>query len=106
MALISVLVVNFNACDALGDTLQSLTQQTRGADEVILVDNASADGSVAFVKDHFPSVQVIESATNAGFSAGNNVGAAAARGDYLALLNSDAVADPNWLAELAAVLDA
>jgi GT2 family glycosyltransferase len=106
MTCVSVLVINFNGRHLLSEVLQSLERQTRPADEVILVDNASTDGSAEFVRDRFPWVKVIASPTNTGFSGGNNIAVAAARGEYLALLNSDAVADPRWLAELVPVLDA
>ena len=59
--------------------------------EVVLVDNASTDGSAAFVRERFPAVRVIESGQNLGFTGGNNLIAKAARGQYLLLLNCDTV---------------
>jgi GT2 family glycosyltransferase len=72
--------------------------------EVIFVDNASTDGSVEFVRENFGQnerLRIIENDANLGFAEGNNVGIRKARGEYVALLNSDAVVDPMWLKELA-----
>src|SRR5690606_19528194 len=68
--------------------------------EVIVVDNASGDDSVPMVEKHFPTVKLIRSAANIGFSGGNNLGIREARGEYILLLNSDTeVQDLNalWL---------
>ncbi len=100
MVRISVIIVNHNGQHLLGALFASLAQQTRAADEVLLIDNASTDGSVASTRIHFPWVRVIESSTNIGFAEGANLGAAQARGEYVALLNSDTVVDPGWLAAL------
>ena len=59
--------------------------------EIIVVDNASSDDSAAMVKSKFPQVKLIESATNDGFSAGNNLGIAEAKGEYICLLNPDTI---------------
>ena len=73
--------------------------------EIILVDNASTDGSVDFVRSRFPHVQVIALAENRGFAGGNNAGAREARGDYVAFLNNDTVVDSNWLRALRAGIE-
>jgi GT2 family glycosyltransferase len=103
---ISVIIVNFNGQDLLAELFQSLAKQSRPADEVIMVDNASVDGSVAYVQQHFSWVKVIASTVNAGYAEGNNIGLANASGDYIALLNSDTAVDERWLAELIKILDA
>ena len=61
------------------------------AAEIILVDNASSDETVAFVQDKFPQIQIIANKNNPGFSAANNQGAAMARGEYLLFLNPDTI---------------
>jgi GT2 family glycosyltransferase len=106
MASISVIVVNYNGRDFLGELLLSLERQSRRANQVIVVDNASTDGSASYVRQRFPWVTLIESPANTGFAGGNNIGFACADGDYVALLNSDTTLDPDWLAELERVLDA
>jgi GT2 family glycosyltransferase len=84
----------------LGDLLNSLSQQRRPADEVILVDNASSDDSVAYVQQHFPWVQIVPLKINAGFAEGNNIGIEHTSSDYVALLNSDTVLMENCLSEM------
>ncbi len=102
--LLSVLIVNFNGRRHLGPCLAALAAQTlpRHRFEVVLVDNASADGSAEFVAEHFPSVRLVRLGENRGFAGGNNAGLPFARGRFLVLLNNDTVPDPHWLAELAA----
>lgn len=87
---LSVLIVNYNAEAVLRNCLDSLRRNTvhRPLDMVV-VDNASCDGSVAMLAREFPEVRVIASGENLGFSRGNNVAIQAARGKYLLLLNND-----------------
>jgi GT2 family glycosyltransferase len=68
--------------------------------EWVVVDNGSSDGSAEMVEREFPGVKLIKSTTNLGFCAGNNLGIAAAQGDFVALLNNDAVAEPQWVESL------
>jgi N-acetylglucosaminyl-diphospho-decaprenol L-rhamnosyltransferase len=98
---VSIVVLNFNGHRWLSGCLGALEAQ-RGAPsfETILVDNGSTDGSVEAVRRSWPRVQLIESGTNRGFAAGNNAGARAARASWLAFLNNDTVAEPDWLARL------
>lgn len=98
---VSVVVVNFNGRRFLGSCLESLRRQSYPVDrrEVWLIDNASTDNSVNYVKTSFPEVAVHSAGCNLGFAAGNNLGFRLARGEYVALLNTDAEAEPNWLAD-------
>jgi GT2 family glycosyltransferase len=105
VAVVSVVIVNYNGCHFLDDLFASLAHQTRPADEVILVDNASTDGSVAHVSARFPWVRTIALSQNVGFAEGNNVGVGRARGEYIALLNSDTTVDERWLEDLVSALD-
>jgi N-acetylglucosaminyl-diphospho-decaprenol L-rhamnosyltransferase len=84
---VSVIIVNWNAGPALEACLGSVGP---GDAEVIVVDNASTDGSTAAARARFPRVRVLETGENPGFAAGANRGAAAARGDVLVFLNPDA----------------
>lgn len=102
---ISVVVVNWNGIAYLGDCLQALCEQTRLPDEVIVVDNASTDGSAELVAERFPGVRLVRSGANLGFAAGCNLGIRASGGDYVATLNPDALPDPAWLEALAAAMD-
>jgi GT2 family glycosyltransferase len=72
--------------------------------ELMLVDNASADGSFQFIAARFPQVTVVNNPDNYGFARGNNEGARLARGQLVAFLNPDMRVEPNWLAELVASL--
>jgi GT2 family glycosyltransferase len=105
MPKVSVIIVNYNGRHLLGELFESLARQTRPADEVIMVDNASTDGSVDYMREHFPLVKMVELPTNTGFAEGNNIGVAHAQGDYIALSNSDTVVDEKWLAELIQALN-
>src|SRR5205807_8806034 len=69
--------------------------------EVVVVDNASTDGSVQMVRSRFPEVRVIALPANLGFAAGNNAGIAASRGPFVLLLNPDTVPRPGSIAALA-----
>jgi len=102
---ISVAVVNWNRREYLRACLASLAAQ-RGANfEVIVVDNGSRDGSAEMARAEF-GVRVIANAANLGFCAANNQAFAAARGEFVALLNNDAEAAPDFLANLRRAFDA
>jgi GT2 family glycosyltransferase len=89
---ISILIVNWNTRELLANGLQSLAETVRGLSlEVIVVDNASTDGSAAMVRERFPQVRVIENRENRGFGAANNQAMRVMAGRYALLLNSDAV---------------
>lgn len=87
---LSIVIVNWNTCQLLRDCLESLlADPDSGRWEILVVDNASADDSVAMVQRCFPQVQLLASPENLGFSRGNNLALEQARGEYLLLLNSD-----------------
>lgn len=87
---VSVIIVNYNTRQMTCDCLHSIRMHTRDVNyEIIVVDNASTDGSVAHIKTHFAGVRVISSDRNLGFGKANNKGALEARGKYLFFLNSD-----------------
>ncbi|MBC7785845.1 MAG: glycosyltransferase family 2 protein [Burkholderiales bacterium] len=89
---VSVIIVNYNTREMTLKCLDALRADLTGINaEVILVDNASSDGSVEAIRAHAPWVQVIASEKNLGFGAGNNVGLKIAQGDYFLLLNTDAL---------------
>lgn len=98
---ISIITVNYNGKKFLKDFLNSTLSLDYPKDkyEVILVDNASIDGSVAYVKQYFPQVTILESKTNLGFGAGNNLGIKNAKGDLFFLVNNDTVLDKSVLRE-------
>lgn len=86
--MLSVILVSFNAREHLRLCLNSLARHEPGA-EVIVVDNASRDGSAEMVAGQFPQVRLVQTGRNAGFAAANNAGLAVATRPFVALLNSD-----------------
>jgi GT2 family glycosyltransferase len=103
---VSIVVLSWNTRELLAACLRSLAAVAGEARaEVIVVDNASADGSADMVAQQFPSVRLLRNARNEGYAIGNNLGAAQARGEYLLLLNSDTEVRPGALARLARFLD-
>ncbi|MBI1339929.1 glycosyltransferase [bacterium] len=97
---ISVAVVNFNGGDYLRECLRSLARQTFTDFETLVVDNASTDGSLELIEEAPSELRILRQDANLGFAAANNIAAKAGRGEWLALLNPDAVADPDWLEAL------
>lgn len=103
--LISVIVVNFNGAEFLPRCLDSLRRQTWPNLEILVVDNASHDGSSLLVRRRFESeVRLIQLTENRGFAGGTNAGLAKARGELVAFLNNDARAASDWLERLATAL--
>lgn len=97
---ITVIVVNYNGGDYLRGCLASLARQTFTDFETIVVDNASTDASLAGIAEKPERLTILRQDKNLGFASGNNVGARAGRGKWLALLNPDAEAAPDWLAAM------
>jgi GT2 family glycosyltransferase len=102
--LASVVVLTWNGKEHLEECLSALLAQTYPEKEIILVDNASSDGTVSFVRERFPSVRLVANEKNLGYTGGNNAGIRAARGVYIALINNDTRADPAWLSALVAAM--
>ena len=95
---VTVVVVSYNTGELLCECLRTVFDAARALTlQVVVVDNASADDSVARVKQEFPQVQLIENADNKGFAAANNQAFAIAQGDYIVLLNPDARLLPDSL---------
>ncbi len=105
---LSVIIVNYNTRQLLDDCLASLNSAEKPPNgiEIIVVDNASQDGSQAMVQEKYPDVVLIANAENLGFSAANNVGSAEATGRQILFLNSDTRVDECALVEPVAYLDA
>jgi GT2 family glycosyltransferase len=86
---LSILVISYNTRAMTLDCLRTVVAETRTPYELIVLDNASADGSAEAIAAEFPEVRLIASPENLGFAEGNNVAARVARGEYLLLLNPD-----------------
>lgn len=105
--LVSVIIVSYNTREMTLDCLRVLFENSKGIEkEVLLVDNASKDGSVAAIRGTFPDVQVIENPENSGFGAANNLAMQRAKGRFFLLLNSDAFIRPGAIEALLADLEA
>lgn len=88
-------IVNWNAGEHLVRCLESLERACEGVEaEIVVVDNASGDGSGALVRDRFPHVRLLELRENLGFAGGNNVAIRETRSDYVLVLNPDVVLAP------------
>ena len=102
---LSIVIVSYNAQPHLENCLESLTASPPAMrHEIVVVDNASTDGSIAVVRRRWPGVTLIQQPVNAGFSAGNNVGIRASTGELILLLNSDTVVRAGAIDALAARL--
>ena len=102
---ITVVVLNWNGREFVGRALEALRCQTFRDFKVVVVDNGSTDGSVGYIRQTFPEVDLVALPSNLGFCAANNIALKRVRGEYAALLNNDAVPAPQWLSELSNALD-
>jgi hypothetical protein len=107
MTQLSIIIVNYNTREPLRRCLESIKAQRGDLDiEVIVVDNASKDGSAAMARQVMPEAAVIEPGRNTWFTGGNNLGLQQARGDYVHILNPDTVFQPGTLQTMLAYLQA
>lgn len=98
--LASIILLSYNSKDDLVECIQSLEKQTYINYEIIIVDNASTDGTPEFIRNNYPHIRLIETGSNIGYPAGNNIGFKHTNGEYIVILNPDTVAEPKWLIEL------
>ena len=103
--LVSILVLNYNGKQFLQACFDSLLAGTYQNYEIVLVDNNSSDDSVAFTKENFSQVKILQTGSNAGYSRAYNLALRAARGKYAILLNNDVEAAANWLEPLVAAAE-
>jgi GT2 family glycosyltransferase len=97
---VSIIVLNWNGKRYLGRCLDAIAAQTFRDYEVLVLDNASTDGSVDDLAARWPAFRLVTFDQNLGFAIGNNRGAQIARGRWVAFLNNDAFPEPEWLAQL------
>lgn len=101
MAELSIIVVSWNARSYVQECLASLSQQVLSVPvEIVVVDNASSDGTPQMIRREFPQVVLIENTKNLGFARGNNIGIQATRGKYACLINSDVNVPPDCLEKM------
>ena len=102
---LSVAIVNWNTRDLLLQALESIFESAGPPTEVIVVDNASADGSAEAVRTRFPQVLLIANTENIGYAHGNNQAIRSARGTYILLLNPDVILPRGGLARAVEFMD-
>ena len=105
LPLVTVIVVTLNNLNLLRDCLRSLYAQVYGAIEIIVVDNGSDEDIRSMLAKEFPEVRAVRLDKNHGFAGGNNRGIKIAQGKYVALINNDAVASPQWISSLVATAE-
>jgi GT2 family glycosyltransferase len=103
--LVSVVIPSWNGRHHLEQCLPSLVRQSYQPLEIIVVDNGSDDGTVEWLRQAWREVKVLDLPENIGFAAGVNAGLEVALGRYIALLNNDTEAEPDWIDQLIAVAE-
>ena len=103
--LISIVTVNYNGIKFLSGLFNSILNLSYPSEkiQIIMVDNGSSDGSVDFVKNEFPMVEIVPLSNNCGYAGGNNEGIRKAKGSYIALVNNDCIVGEDWLSEMLSV---
>jgi len=103
--LVSVVIPHYGGTDILGDCLTSLNKCSYPNLEIIVVDNASPDDSVQFIRANFSEGNLVQSEYNRGFAGGCNFGAQHAKGEYLLILNNDTTHEPDWIDHLIKLME-
>ena len=107
MPRLSIIIVSYNSRADLDGCLRSLTGAPPTIDhEIVVVDNASSDGTQAYVRERWPGVRLIDAGGNVGFARGNNAGISQTFGELVLLLNPDTSVGPGTIDRLVAALDA
>lgn len=103
---LSIIILSYNTKDLLSQCLNSIKKFIKEVSyEVIVVDNASTDGSVEFIKNKFPQIKLIKSNENVGFAKGINLAEKSTKGKYLLFLNSDTIFNDNNIREMIEFID-
>jgi hypothetical protein len=103
---VSIVIVSWNTRQLLLDCIESIrAAPDRATREIVVVDNASGDGTPAALREAYPEVRLIEARTNLGFAAANNLGMRSARGKWVFLVNSDVIVLPGALDAMAEYMD-
>jgi len=103
--MITAIVLNWNGKHFLKECFDSLLNQSFKDYELFMVDNGSTDGSLEFMRDKFPQVEILSLSRNMGFCRAMNAGIKLAKGRFIALFNNDVVVDKNWMGEMNAALE-
>ena len=98
--IVSIIIPHWNGIDVLSECIESLKKSTLPSFEIIVSDNASSDGSQAWIKENHPDIILLENDKNYGYAGGCNYGSDIAKGEFLLFLNNDTIQNPNWLQPL------
>lgn len=103
---LSIIIVNYKTLELTSNCLDSIYEANmKGIDfEVIVVDNASEDGSIEAIEGHYPQVKIIKNTENLGFSKANNMGIRGSVADFILLLNSDTIVEGNTIGDALAFM--
>lgn len=102
---VAVVILNWNGQAFLEQFLPSIVKHSSADAQVYVADNASTDHSVAYVKTHFPQIEIIQNTHNYGFSKGYNMALQQIKAPYFVLLNSDVEVTENWIAPIIQLMD-
>jgi len=105
MPTVSVCIVTYNSAEDIIACLEAVARQTHPIERIIVVDNASTDGTAERVRQWSERVRLLANSENTGFAGGQNQAIAAAGGDYVLVLNPDVVLDPDYVSEIVAVME-
>ncbi|MEK6808712.1 MAG: glycosyltransferase family 2 protein [Nanoarchaeota archaeon] len=105
--LVSIVILNYNGKELSKCLIESIKRIDFPKEklEIIVVDNASRDGSQEFIRKNYPEIKLIENKKNLGFDEGTNVGVRYCNGKYIAILSNDILVDENWLKELVRAIE-
>ncbi len=104
---VSIVIVNYNTRELTAQCIDSiLADRPQASFEIVVVDNASSDGSADWLEARYPHILLVRSSRNLGFAGGNNLGISASHGRYILLLNSDALVLPGMIDRAVEFLDA
>lgn len=107
MKRVAVVILNYNGKKFLEEFLPNVIENTNDAlADIVVADNASTDGSVAFMRERFPAIRLIENSFNGGFATGYNMALRQVEAEYYVLLNSDIEVAPHWIEPVIALMDA
>lgn len=103
---VAVVIIHWNRRNLLEQFLPSVMRSTYSNLEIVVADNASTDDSVAYVREHFPAVTIVQNDDNYGYAGGYNHALKKVKADYYILLNNDIEVEPGWIEPVIAAMEA
>jgi len=103
--LVSLIIPHWNGIDVLSECIDSLNNTEYSNFEIIVVDNASSDDSVNWIKNNYPKINIVQNDKNYGYAGGCNRGIKTSKGDYIVFLNNDTIHEKDWLNHLVSFME-